>query len=198
MATKDDDDDAHKTALVMRTKAPLHPLVLDRIYEFALLVKDSDYYDFWILVDETKNNQTEQLLDLYFHTRGGAPNLQPPRVFSVSETILLQHFPRLTSYIHNKPERNSHNASGVCCRKPIMWQMFVPTFAIFLHEHTNYSFAWSFEDDISTHGHTVRLDEGAFPLRRQIMMILLRSGYDILRVEHKTRTLSEIYAEAVR
>jgi len=52
--------------------------------------------------------------------------------------------------------------------------------------------------DISTHGHTVRLDEGAFSLRRQIMMILLRSGYDILRVEHKTRTLSEIYAEAVR
>lgn len=52
--------------------------------------------------------------------------------------------------------------------------------------------------DISTHGHTVRLDEGAFPLRRQIMMILLRSGCDILRVEHKTRTLSEIYAEAVR
>jgi hypothetical protein len=52
--------------------------------------------------------------------------------------------------------------------------------------------------DISTQGNIVRLGEGAFPLRRQIMMILLRSGYDILRVEHKTRTLSEIYAEAVR
>ena len=52
--------------------------------------------------------------------------------------------------------------------------------------------------DINAQGRTVRLGEGAFPLRRQIMMMLLRSGYDILRVEHKTRTLAEIYAEAVQ
>ena len=60
------------------------------------------------------------------------------------------------------------------------------------------TFLHQMNPDISTHGQTVRLGEGAFPLRRQIMMMLLRSGYDILRVEHKTRTLAEIYAEAVR
>ncbi len=48
--------------------------------------------------------------------------------------------------------------------------------------------------DISTHGKSVRLGEGSFHLRRQIMMLLLRNGFDILRVEHKTATLAEIYA----
>jgi len=145
---------AHETVLVMRTMAPLHPLVLDRIFELALQVKDSTY-DFWILVDETNNNQTEQVLDMYFHMQRGTLNkdyLQPPRIFSVSETILLQHFPRLTSYIHNEPEQNYHKKSGLCCSRPIMWQMFVPTFAIFMQQHTNYRFAWSFEEDISTQG----------------------------------------------
>ncbi len=52
--------------------------------------------------------------------------------------------------------------------------------------------------DISTDGKTVRLGERAFPLRRQMMMQLLRNGYDILRVEHKTATLADIYAEVVR
>ncbi len=60
------------------------------------------------------------------------------------------------------------------------------------------TFLHQMDPDISTHGNTVRLDAGAFPLRRQIMMMLLRNGYDILRVENKTRTLSDIYAEVVR
>ena len=60
------------------------------------------------------------------------------------------------------------------------------------------TFLHQMHPDISTQGNFVRLGEGAFPLRRQIMMMLLRNGYDILRVENKTRTLSDIYAEAVR
>lgn len=154
----DHSDNTHETALVLRTVAPLHPLVLDKIYEFACRVKDSPY-DFWLLVDETRNNQTERILDMYFRKRGGSAcgetkktALKPPSVFSVSESIVLQRYPRLTSYIHNYPERNFHNDSGVCCGRRLMWQMFLPTFAIFMQEKTMYRYAWSFEDDISAHG----------------------------------------------
>lgn len=44
----------------------------------------------------------------------------------------------------------------------------------------------------------VFLRDDAMELRRDILVLLLRSGFDVLRVEHKRISLSEIYSEAVQ
>ena len=44
----------------------------------------------------------------------------------------------------------------------------------------------------------VILNEGAIRLRRHVLSLLVGTGFDVLRVEQKRRTLEEIYAEAVR
>lgn len=142
---------ASQTALVMRTVAPVRPPVLDKIYMFASELHESKYH-FWIMVDETNihfDNNTVKLLSVYFGRQGG--EIQPPRVFSVTESGLLLHYPKLTSYIHNAPEPNFHNETGLCCESPIMWQMFIPNFGMFMN-YTNYKYGWAFEDDIGISG----------------------------------------------
>ncbi len=56
----------------------------------------------------------------------------------------------------------------------------------------------SLHPDISITGDTITLKNTAMRLRRQILTLLLNMNYDVLRVEQKRVTLSEIYAEAVR
>jgi hypothetical protein len=60
-------------------------------------------------------------------------------------------YPNLTSSIFNKPEPDFNNEKGLCCGRPIKWQMFIPTFGLFMTE-TNYRCGWSFEDDIIIFG----------------------------------------------
>ena len=50
---------------------------------------------------------------------------------------------------------------------------------------------------LSIEGHKLILEEGAMALRRQLMVILLNSNYDILRVEQERTTLSELYNKVV-
>lgn len=52
--------------------------------------------------------------------------------------------------------------------------------------------------DLSVDGDTVILREGAMSMRRQVLLMLLNHGYDVICLERKRVTLAEIYAEAVR
>ena len=56
----------------------------------------------------------------------------------------------------------------------------------------------SLHPDISVEGDTITLKNTAMRLRRQILTLLLNMNYDVVRVEQKRVTLSEIYAEAVQ
>ncbi len=56
----------------------------------------------------------------------------------------------------------------------------------------------SLHPDIFVEGDTITLKNNAMRLRRQILTLLLNRNYDVLRVEQKRVTLSEIYAETVR
>lgn len=56
----------------------------------------------------------------------------------------------------------------------------------------------SLHPDIEVDGDTIVLKNTAMRLRRQILTLLLNMDYDIVRVEQKRVTLSEIYAETVQ
>lgn len=56
----------------------------------------------------------------------------------------------------------------------------------------------SLHPDITIEGSKIFLQNEAISLRRDVLAMLLRSGYDVLHVEQKHITLAEIYAEAVR
>ena len=56
----------------------------------------------------------------------------------------------------------------------------------------------SLHPDISVEGDTIFLKNNAMRMRRQILTLLLNMGFDVLRVEQKRVTLSEIYAETVQ
>ena len=59
------------------------------------------------------------------------------------------------------------------------------------------NFLRAIHPDIETDGTKLILRNEAIAMRRQILAILLNRDFDILRVDQKRRTLSEIYAEAV-
>lgn len=52
--------------------------------------------------------------------------------------------------------------------------------------------------DIHVNGDRLVLENEAMALRRQVLSILLNSNFDILHVEQKRNTLTQIYAEAVQ
>ncbi len=56
----------------------------------------------------------------------------------------------------------------------------------------------SLHPDIKIEGDTVTLKNNAMRMRRQILTLLLNKDFDVLRVEQKRVTLSEIYAETVK
>lgn len=56
----------------------------------------------------------------------------------------------------------------------------------------------SLHPDINIDGDTILLKNNAMRMRRQILTLLLNMDYDVLRVEQKRITLSEIYAETVQ
>ncbi|MCA9980682.1 MAG: ABC transporter ATP-binding protein [Anaerolineales bacterium] len=52
--------------------------------------------------------------------------------------------------------------------------------------------------DILVEGHKLSLRRDATVIRRQILSILLAAGYDILQIERRRATLTEIYAEVTK
>lgn len=56
----------------------------------------------------------------------------------------------------------------------------------------------SLHPDLAVDGDTVILKNTAMRMRRQILTLLLNMDFDVLRVEQKRITLSEIYAETVK
>jgi ABC-2 type transport system ATP-binding protein len=59
-------------------------------------------------------------------------------------------------------------------------------------------FLRSLHPDIDVETDTIILKNSAMRLRRQILTLLLNMNYDVLRVEQKRVTLSELYAETVQ
>ena len=57
---------------------------------------------------------------------------------------------------------------------------------------------YALHPDVKIEGNKIYLQNEAMNLRRDILAMLLRSGYDVIHVEQKHITLAEIYAEAVR
>lgn len=53
-------------------------------------------------------------------------------------------------------------------------------------------------DELEVAGDVIYLKGDAMMMRRQILVMLLEAGFDVLRVEHKRISLAEIYAEAVQ
>lgn len=56
----------------------------------------------------------------------------------------------------------------------------------------------SLDSQIEVRESAVILNDGAIRLRRHVLSLLVGTGFDVLKVEQKRRTLEEIYAEAVR
>jgi ABC-2 type transport system ATP-binding protein len=56
----------------------------------------------------------------------------------------------------------------------------------------------SLHPGITTNDNEIILVDDAIELRKQVLRILLNSGYDISYVEHKRVTLSEIYSKAIQ
>jgi ABC-2 type transport system ATP-binding protein len=56
----------------------------------------------------------------------------------------------------------------------------------------------SLHPDLAVEGDTIILKNTAMRMRRQILTLLLNMDFDVLRVEQKRVTLSEIYAETVK
>ena len=56
----------------------------------------------------------------------------------------------------------------------------------------------SLHPEIEVEQSAVILNDEAIKLRRHVISLLVGTGFDVLRVEQKRRTLEEIYAEAVR
>lgn len=53
-------------------------------------------------------------------------------------------------------------------------------------------------DEVEINGDVIFLRGEAMVMRRQVLVMLLEAGFDVLRVEHNRISLSEIYAEAVQ
>jgi ABC-2 type transport system ATP-binding protein len=56
----------------------------------------------------------------------------------------------------------------------------------------------SLDEGVSAGDHTVVLSDQALRLRRQVLSVLLGAGFDIIEVEQRRATLSEIYSEAIQ
>ncbi len=59
-------------------------------------------------------------------------------------------------------------------------------------------FLKSLHPDINVEDNTITLKNNAMRLRRQILTLLLNMNYDVVRVEQKRITLSELYTETVQ
>lgn len=56
----------------------------------------------------------------------------------------------------------------------------------------------SLHPDIKVLERSVELGEGAIPLRRDVLRLLLSAGHDVLRIERPETSLNDIYAKVVR
>mmetsp|Transcript_30061 Transcript_30061/g.82554 ORF Transcript_30061/g.82554 Transcript_30061/m.82554 type:complete len:372 (-) Transcript_30061:1627-2742(-) len=133
-----------RIAIVMRTMMPLKQTTLRRMVLTARAMERSKFqnYDFHVMSDETKMNGTEAAVKRYFDKLADVP---VPRIFPINESMVLEYFaPGLQRYASG-PLVNGE--SGECCGVPLLWQLSVPPFVMFLSTH-KYDYAWNFEEDV--------------------------------------------------
>ncbi|KAL3945760.1 MAG: hypothetical protein SGBAC_000149 [Bacillariaceae sp.] len=141
-----------RIAIVLRSMDPIKLNVLERLMQIAEILQKDKFknYDFHIMVDQTKQKitTTESLQD-YFRSKNAA-HLKAPTVFSVTEKMILEEFPKLANgYV---PGPLVDGKPGTCCGQPLLWQLLMPTFVTFVHCHQEYDYTWVFEDDLWTIG----------------------------------------------
>mmetsp|Transcript_10530 Transcript_10530/g.21661 ORF Transcript_10530/g.21661 Transcript_10530/m.21661 type:complete len:501 (+) Transcript_10530:3146-4648(+) len=69
-----------------------------------------------------------------------------PKIFVVTEQSIRQEYGAGLDLYVKGPMVN--NATALCCGKPILWQLLVPTFVSFVKANPEYSYTWVFEDDL--------------------------------------------------
>jgi hypothetical protein len=141
------------TAIILRTMMPIKLPVLSHILQLSRAMATSpkfQHYDFFLMVDETKQNGTADFVQRYFDKMANTDNTNGyaipimPHIFNLTEQMIRQTFaPGLEKYIQG-PLVN--NETGQCCNRPILWQLSVPPIVAFAMSH-NYSQSWVFEDD---------------------------------------------------
>ncbi|CAJ1938076.1 unnamed protein product [Cylindrotheca closterium] len=139
---------SERIAIVVRSKDPIRSAVQSRLIQMAEIFQKDDFtnYDFHIMIDQTKHNlTTTETLQRYFRAHN-ASHLKAPTVFSVSEQMILEEFPKLASGYVKGPLVDG--GPGTCCAQPLMWQLLTPTFVTFVHYHQEYDYIWIFEDDL--------------------------------------------------
>ncbi|CAJ1967023.1 unnamed protein product [Cylindrotheca closterium] len=137
-----------RIAIVMRVMDPVKPNVLDRLIQVAETLQKDEFknYDFHIMVDQTRQKiTTTERLQAYFGSKN-ATHLKAPNVFSVTEKMILDEFPKLAAGYVKGPLVDG--GPGTCCGQPLMWQLLMPTFVTFVHYHQEYDYTWVFEDDL--------------------------------------------------
>ncbi|KAL3943671.1 MAG: hypothetical protein SGBAC_002251 [Bacillariaceae sp.] len=141
-----------RMAIVLRSMDPIRSAVLNRLIQIAEIFQKDEFkdYDFHIMIDQTKTKTTTtKTLQRYFRAQN-ASHLKPPTVFSVTEQMILEEFPKLaTGYV---PGPLVDGGKGTCCGQPLLWQLLIPTFVTFVHYHQEYDYNWVLEDDIWTVG----------------------------------------------
>jgi hypothetical protein len=121
----------------------------------------SSSYQLIVAVDKTRSNATFDRLKSFFDDMkiicGEDDERVPlPLVFSVTEDLILQEYPKIRSYLFNEPIPNYGNVSGHCYDRSFMWQIFLPITSLCMHRLWNLSHAWEIEDDIDVFGkHTL-------------------------------------------
>jgi hypothetical protein len=141
-----------RIAIVMRSMDPIQPIVLERLIHIAEILQREDFkhYDMHLMLDQTRMKTTTTSSIQKYLRQHNASHLRAPKVFGVTEKMILNEFPELAKgYV---PGPLIDGTSGTCCGKPLMWQLLVPTFVTFVHYHQQYDHTWVFEDDLWTAG----------------------------------------------
>jgi hypothetical protein len=137
-----------RIAIVVRSMDPVQPIVLERLIHIAEILQREDFkhYDMHLLLDQTRKNMTTTSSMRKYFRLHNASHLRAPKVFGVTEKMILDEFPALAKgYV---PGPLIDGTSGSCCGKPLLWQLLIPTFVTFVHYHQEYDHTWVFEDDV--------------------------------------------------
>ncbi|CAJ1962004.1 unnamed protein product [Cylindrotheca closterium] len=138
-----------KIAIVMRAVDPIHECTLQRVLAISELLADRKYciYTFFILLDQSDVNRTTAAsLQSYFNEHNASQNLRPPEIFGVSEDRVRSEFPAFSNgYMAAKLVDGTYAAVS---NRPWLWQLLVPTIAMFSHYHSEFAHTWVFEDDV--------------------------------------------------
>ncbi|KAL3930189.1 MAG: hypothetical protein SGBAC_011868 [Bacillariaceae sp.] len=146
----------------MRAVDPMHECILQRILAISKLLTHAKFssYKFFILLDQTNTAKrtTTKTLQRYINkhinttnkqntsSSSNSPMLKAPEIFGVSEDRIRSEFPNFAKGYMT--EKLADGSFAKVPNRPWLWQLLVPTIAMFSHHHPEFAYTWVFEDDI--------------------------------------------------